>query len=70
VLQFARGYAVNLADVLAGAGEMLLALSMAAMGLEVNLRVFVKVGGTALVVGLAASILACTVSWALIRILL
>jgi uncharacterized membrane protein YadS len=70
VLQFQHGYSSNLADVLAGAGEILLALSMAAMGLEVNLRVFAKVGGSALAVGAAASVCACLVSWALIRIML
>jgi uncharacterized integral membrane protein (TIGR00698 family) len=70
VLQFQHGYSSNLADVLAGAGEILLALSMAAMGLEVNLRVFAKVGGSALAVGAAASTCACLVSWALIRIML
>jgi uncharacterized integral membrane protein (TIGR00698 family) len=70
VLQFPSGYSVSLASVLSEAGNILLALAMAAMGLEVNLKMFVKVGGTALVVGLASSAIACLVSWALIRALL
>jgi uncharacterized integral membrane protein (TIGR00698 family) len=70
VLQFQRGYSMSLAEQLAGAGEILLTLAMAAMGLEVNLRLFAKVGGTALMVGVASCVLACLVSWALIRVLL
>jgi len=56
--------------VLAEAGSILLTISMAAMGLEVNLKVFAKVGGTAMVVGTAACAVACAVSWALIKFLL
>jgi uncharacterized integral membrane protein (TIGR00698 family) len=70
VLQFQSGYAVNLANVLAEAGTILLTISMAAMGLEVNVKVFAKVGGTAMVVGAAACAVACAVSWALIKFLL
>lgn len=70
VLEFARGTSVNLADLLANAGEILLTLAMAAMGLEVNLRIFAKVGGGALVAGAVASACACAISWALIRMLL
>jgi uncharacterized integral membrane protein (TIGR00698 family) len=70
VLQFQSGYSVNLADVLAEAGNITLALSMAAMGLEINLKMFVKVGGAAVAVGAAASVTACVVSWAMIRALL
>ncbi len=69
-LQFQSGYKVASADVLAEAGNILLTLSMAAMGLEVNLKLFVKVGGAALAAGAAASIVACATSWALIRALL
>jgi uncharacterized integral membrane protein (TIGR00698 family) len=69
-LQFQNGYKIASADVLAEAGNILLTLSMAAMGLEVNLRLFVKVGGAALAAGAAASIVACATSWALIRALL
>lgn len=70
VLQFSSGYSVNLAEVLAEAGNISLALSMAAMGLEINLKMFVKVGGTAVAVGAAACVTACIVSWVMIRALL
>ncbi len=70
VLQFSSGYSVNLADVLAEAGNISLALSMAAMGLEINLKMFVKVGGAAVAVGAAACVTACIVSWVMIRALL
>jgi uncharacterized integral membrane protein (TIGR00698 family) len=69
-LQFQNGYKVGSADVLAELGNILLTLSMAAMGLEVNLRMFVKVGGAALAAAAAASVVACIASWALIRALL
>jgi uncharacterized integral membrane protein (TIGR00698 family) len=69
-LQFHSGYSIALADIFAEAGNLLLTLSMAAMGLEVNLRVFAKVGGPALAVGAAACAVSCAVSFALIRMLL
>ena len=52
------------------AGCALFTLSMAAMGLEVNIRFFAKVGGRAILVGIGASIILCTVSLMLIRLLL
>lgn len=70
VLQFQSGNSVSLASVLAEAGNILLTISMAAMGLEVNLKLFAKVGGTAMIVGTASCAIACTVSWALIKFLL
>jgi uncharacterized integral membrane protein (TIGR00698 family) len=70
VLQFQNGYSLPSATVLAEGGNVLLALAMAAMGLEVNLRVMARVGGAALVVGTIAAAAACVVSWALIRTLL
>jgi uncharacterized integral membrane protein (TIGR00698 family) len=70
VLQFQSGYKVDLAQVLTETGNILLTLAMAAMGLEVNLRMFVKVGGTALIVGAGACAIACLVSWIMIRALL
>jgi uncharacterized integral membrane protein (TIGR00698 family) len=69
-LHFQNGYHVASADVLAEAGNILLTLAMAAMGLEVNLRMFVKVGGSALAAAAAASAIACAASWAIIRALL
>lgn len=70
VLQFQSGYSVSLANVLTEAGNITLALSMAAMGLEINLKMFAKVGGAAMVVGAAACVVSCAVSWLLIRALL
>ncbi len=70
VLQFHSGYSANLADVLAEVGSILLTVSMAAMGLEVNLKTLVKVGGTAMIVGAATCAVACAVSWTLIKFLL
>jgi uncharacterized integral membrane protein (TIGR00698 family) len=69
-LQFASGYSVKLADVLTEAGNISLALSMAAMGLEIDLKMFVKVGGAAVAVGALACVASCIVSWVLIRALL
>ena len=55
VLQFRFGtYA--LADVLTNLGELLLTLSMAAMGLEVNVRFLAHTGGRAVLTGAAASV--------------
>ena len=68
-LQFRFG-SVALSSLLANLGEVLLTLSMAAMGLEVNLRFFAKVGGRAVLVGAAASLILCSVSLLLIRLLL
>jgi len=70
VLQFQNGYSLASATVLAEGGNILLALAMAAMGLEVNLRLMARVGGAAMVVGTIAAAAACAVSWALIRTLL
>jgi uncharacterized integral membrane protein (TIGR00698 family) len=70
VLQFQNGYSLASASVLAEGGNILLALAMAAMGLEVNLRMMARVGGAAMVVGTVATVAACVVSWALIRTLL
>src|SRR5262249_5474657 len=69
-LQFQSGYSVSLANVLTEAGNITLALSMAAMGLEIDLKMFAKVGGAAMAVGAAACVTSCAVSWALIRVLL
>jgi uncharacterized membrane protein YadS len=51
-------------------GEILLALSMAAMGLEVNVRFLARAGGAALLTGAAASAVLCLASLLLIRMLL
>jgi uncharacterized integral membrane protein (TIGR00698 family) len=70
VLQFQSGYSVGMAGVLAETGNILLTLSMAALGLEVNVKLMVKVGGAALAAGALSSLAACAVSWALINALL
>ncbi|MGI8743860.1 MAG: YeiH family protein [Bryobacteraceae bacterium] len=69
VLQFRFG-ATPLSELLVNLGEMLLTLSMAAMGLEVNVRFLARVGGTAVLTGAAASVILCIVSLLLIRLLL
>ena len=62
-------FSFDLAKVLAEAGNLLLTLSMAAMGLEVNLMFLLRTGGPALGTGLAASLAQCLVTWALIWML-
>jgi len=69
VLQFRFG-AYPLADVLTNLGELLLTLSMAAMGLEVNVRFLARTGGRAVITGALASVILCVTSLALIRVLL
>ncbi len=56
--------------ILTQLGEALLTLSMAAMGLEVNLRFLLRTGLAALIVGLAASLAQILVTFGLIRWLL
>ncbi len=58
------------ASIINEAGNLLLTLSMAAMGLEVNLRNLVRVGGGALLTGTATCVVLCVLSWALILVLL
>ncbi len=52
------------------AGNWLLTVAMAAIGLEVNLRLLLKVGSRALLTGFAAMVLLCAASFALIQALL
>ncbi|HEX3748253.1 MAG TPA: putative sulfate exporter family transporter [Bryobacteraceae bacterium] len=68
-LQFHFG-TYQLSEVLANLAEFLLALSMAAMGLEVNVRFLANTGGRAVLTGAAASVVLCVVSLLLIRLLL
>jgi uncharacterized integral membrane protein (TIGR00698 family) len=63
------GISLDLAKVLAELGSLLLTVSMAAMGLEVNLMFLLRAGGPALGTGLAASAAQCLVTWVLIRLL-
>lgn len=69
VLQFHFG-AYPLSDLLTNLGEMFLTLSMAAMGLEVNVRFLARTGGRAVLTGALASVVLCTVSLVLIHLLL
>ncbi len=56
--------------VLSELEQFLLTLSMAAMGLEVNIHRLAKVGGSAVLTGFGASVILCLASLALIRLLL
>lgn len=58
------------AQSLAELGNLLLVLSMAAMGMEVNIRQLVRSGGPALVTGVFVSVLQCAGTWLAIRLLL
>lgn len=69
VLQFRFG-SMGLADLLTNLGELMLTVSMAAMGLEVNVRFLARTGGRAVLTGTAASVVLCVVSLVLIRLLL
>jgi len=60
---------IDLPKVLGELANLLLTLSMAAMGLEVNLTLLLRAGGPALGTGLAASVAQCLITWALIRLL-
>jgi uncharacterized integral membrane protein (TIGR00698 family) len=68
VLQFRFG-AMPLSELLTNLGELLLTLSMAAMGLEVNVRFLARTGGSAILTGAAASAVVCAASLLLIRLL-
>ena len=70
ILQFQNGYSVGSAAFLTEAGNLLLTLSMAALGLEVNVRVLAKAGGAAMVAGALTCIATCAASYLLIRALL
>jgi len=61
---------VALGPWLVEAGNGLLTLAMAAIGLEVNLRLLVKVGSRALLAGSGAAVVLCGGAWLLIRVLL
>ena len=69
VLQFRFG-AYSTSSLLTDASELLLAISMAAMGLEVNIVQFSKVGGRAMLVGTLSSLLLLATSLLLIHLYL
>jgi len=60
---------VRLGPWLVEAGNWLLTLAMAAIGLEVNLRLLIRVGAKGLAAGVAAMIVLCAASLLLIRAL-
>jgi uncharacterized integral membrane protein (TIGR00698 family) len=66
----ARDFSLSSASLLSEAGNILLTLAMAAMGLEVSVRRLAKVGGPAILTGLAAALILCLASLALIKMLL
>jgi uncharacterized integral membrane protein (TIGR00698 family) len=70
VLQFQNGYSLASAGALTEAGNLLLTLSMAALGLEVNVRVLAKAGGAAMAAGALTCVATCAASYLLIRMLL
>ena len=69
VLQFRFG-AYSTSSLLTNASELLLAISMAAMGLEVNIVQFSKVGGRAMLVGTLSGLILLATSLLLIRLYL
>ena len=69
VLGVATASTFALGKILAEAGNLLLTVSMAAMGLEVNLRFLIRTGGPALVTGAVASLAQCLATWLAIRLL-
>jgi len=65
------GYdSIAMADVLGAGAKILLTLAMAAIGLEVNLRLLVRVSGKAVLCGLLSTTLLAIVGMALIRLLM
>jgi uncharacterized integral membrane protein (TIGR00698 family) len=66
----ARDFSLSTSSLLSGVEAILLTLAMAAMGLEVSLRRLVKVGGPAVLTGLAAAVILCLASLILIKTLL
>lgn len=63
-------FSISTAGALVEAGNLLLTLAMAAMGLEVDVHFLARVGGRALLTGVIACLVLCAASLALIRILL
>jgi uncharacterized membrane protein YadS len=61
---------ISLIALLTSTGKILLALAMAAIGLEVNVRLLAGVSTRALVTGLLSSVVLAAVSLALITLLM
>jgi uncharacterized integral membrane protein (TIGR00698 family) len=65
-----RHFEVAMSSALVEGSNILLTLAMAAMGLEVQLRMMAKVGGKALLTGTATAVILCALSLALIKLLI
>ncbi|MGH9721982.1 MAG: YeiH family protein [Bryobacteraceae bacterium] len=65
-----REFSLAVGPLLVEAGNLMLTLAMAAMGLEVNVRLLAKVGGRVLASGAIACAALCAMSLVLIRFLL
>jgi uncharacterized integral membrane protein (TIGR00698 family) len=63
-------FSISTAGALVEAGNLLLTLAMAAMGLEVDVHFLARVGGRALLTGVVACLVLCAASLGLIRLLL
>ena len=63
-------FSISTAGALVEAGNLLLTLAMAAMGLEVDVHFLARVGGRALLTGVVSCLVLCAASLALIRLLL
>jgi len=70
VIGGARDFTLSTTSLLSQVEAILLTLAMAAMGLEVSVRRLAKVGGPAILTGLAATVIVCLASLALIKALL
>jgi len=65
-----RSFSFSSASALVEAGSLLLALAMAAMGLDVDIHFLARVGGRAVLTGIVSCLALCAASLALIRLLL
>ena len=65
-LQFQNGYSLASAGALTEIGNLTLTLSMAALGLEVNVKLLAKAGGAAMAAGALAVVASCAASYLLI----
>jgi uncharacterized integral membrane protein (TIGR00698 family) len=64
------GFTLSMPTLLVEAGNLLLTLAMAAMGLEVDIHFLARVGGRALLAGILSCLALCAASLALIKWLL
>jgi len=69
VLQFPNG-SIPSAEVFTEIGNILLTISMAALGIEVNVRALARAGGAAMAAGALTCVASCAASYLLIRSLI